>query len=278
VSQVCVAVAFTLSLNDAVTGKLSDECHISGPVQSCWTLSQNCRPSATKRRLPLSPYDMAARFQSLGLSDGRSCPPELVMNILADDTREAVVILPADSFGGATRMTSGLGTKRTVAFLYCLFALELSLLKIARLSSRFQTVHAADAQTADDVLVRSRIYILSRVLVVSNDLLTGTVSALWRTLRCGPLCSSVYITQGDELPHVSAGFLYQTSRPPCALASPELPRCLCGILESQPRFATLLTGEPAAGHVAQLLWLAVIVDAICTCASTLRNRDMAEMC
>jgi hypothetical protein len=110
------------------------------------------------------------------------------MNILADDTREAVVILPADSFGGATRMTSGLGTKRNVAFLYCLFALELSLLKIARLSSRFQTVHAADAQTADDVLVRSRIYILSRVLVVANDAYrdgqrTLAHSAMWPTLQ-----------------------------------------------------------------------------------------------
>jgi serine/threonine-protein phosphatase 2A activator len=128
VSQVCVAVAFTLSLNDAVTGKkLSDECHISGPVQKLLdaltqlqAICDETPPSTQSMRYGNPAYKVWASRMA-------EAAPELVMNILADDTQEAVIeILPyfLDSFGNAVRIDFGTGHETNfVAFLYCLFAL-----------------------------------------------------------------------------------------------------------------------------------------------------------
>lgn len=121
-------VAFTLSLNEAVTGKkLSDDCHVSSPVQKLLDILKRLQEvvdetpaSKQAMRYGNPAYKIwAARMSELA--------PELVMDLLGEGAQEAVIeILPyfLDSFGNAVRIDYGTGHETNfVAFLYCLFAL-----------------------------------------------------------------------------------------------------------------------------------------------------------
>lgn len=121
-------VAFTLSLNEAVTSKkLSDECSVSAPVQKLLDALAKLRAIVDE----VSPSTQSMRYGNpaykVWASRMAEAAPELIMAVLGEDAQEAVIeILPyfLDSFGNAVRIDYGTGHETNfVAFLFCLFAL-----------------------------------------------------------------------------------------------------------------------------------------------------------
>jgi hypothetical protein len=74
--------------------------------------------------------------------------------------------------------------------------------------------------------------------------------ALWRTLRCSPLCNVASSRKATDCLCFGGLFYIQTSSTAMCVHAVSGFRAVCaGFWGFQSRFATLLTGVPAAGHV-----------------------------